>query len=259
MTVLSAEHITVALSGSEILHEASFKVQSGELVGLVGPNGAGKTTMLRAMTRLLAVNSGSIEFDGVPTASMDHEELARRIAYLEQSSASYWPLTVESIVMLGRLPHLGQWRHPSERDWTFVRDAMRDCEVLQFSDRPVNTLSGGEQARVMLARAFATNPEFLLVDEPVAGLDPAHQLSVMDKLLDMVKNGAGVVVVMHDLTLAARYCTRLALMAEGRVVVDDSVEKVLSLEHLADVYGISAHLVDTEYGTLVVPAERLAN
>lgn len=259
MTVLSAEHITVSLSGSEILHEASFKVQSGELVGLVGPNGAGKTTMLRAMTRLLTVDSGSVEFNGTPTESMNHEELARRIAYLEQSSSSYWPLTVESIVMLGRMPHLGQWRNPSEHDWKFVRDAMQSCEVLQFSNRQVNTLSGGEQARVMLARAFATDPEFLLVDEPVAGLDPAHQLSVMDKLLEMVNNGAGVVVVMHDLTLAARYCTRLTLMSEGRVVIDGDVEEVLSIGHLANVYGISAHLVNTDYGMLVIPAERLAN
>ena len=257
MSTLSAHNVSVELAGSSILSNASFSVRSGELVGLIGPNGAGKTTLLRAMIGLLRVQHGTVAYDDVEFDPKHRTELAKNISYLEQNCRSFWPLTVENIVMLGRLPHLRQWQKPSAADYDFVRSAMVACDVEQFSERLVTKLSGGEQARVMLARALATCPHILLADEPVSGLDPAHQLAVMDKLRELADNGTGIVVVMHDLTLASRYCDRMSLLFEGRVVAQGKAETVLTQEQLAKVYGIEAMFNQSEQGTFIVPLKRL--
>ncbi len=257
MSILSAQQLNVSISGNRIVSDASFSVSSGEIVALIGPNGAGKTTLLKAMMGLIKVESGNIYYDSMEIRFNQQYQFARYIAYLEQNSRSYWALSVESIVMLGRLPHLGRWKRPSAEDHQSVRNAMEACDVMQFADRVVTTLSGGEQARVMLARTLATNPHFLLADEPVAGLDPAHQLDVMDKLRDLADSGAGIVVVMHDLTLASRYCDRMTLLFEGRVTADGSSENVLSERHLATAYGIQAVYHDSDHGKFVIPVRRL--
>ena len=257
MSVLQAKSIDVYQGESLILAGTSFAVKSGELVGLIGPNGAGKTTLLRALTGLLPIKTGSIVFNERELERRFRTLIARKIAYLEQNSRSYWPITAENLVMLGRMPHLGQWKRPGRADWDVVHQAMSTCDVLQFKSRSVTNLSGGEQARVMLARALATEPEILLADEPVAGLDPAHQLDVMDKLRERVKYGAGVVVVMHDLTLASRYCNRLVLLFEGRVIAEGDSEKVLSSDLLMRYYGIEAHFGHMDGNSFVVPKRRV--
>ena len=234
-----------------------FSVKRGELVGLIGPNGAGKTTLLRALVGLIPIQKGSVTFNSHGITKGHRFIHAKKIAYLEQSRTKHWPLTVENIVMLGRIPHLGQWKRPSQEDWSIVRNAMKKCDVDQFCSRQITTLSGGEQARVMLARALATEPEILLADEPVAGLDPSHQLNVMDKLRGLVQESAGVVVVMHDLTLAARYCDRLTLLFEGMVFADGPAESVLSSELLRQCYGIEAQIGKSEDGFFVVPRYRV--
>lgn len=257
MSVLQAKSIDVYQGESLILASTSFAVKSGELVGLIGPNGAGKTTLLRALTGLLPIKTGSIVFNERELERRSRTLIARKIAYLEQNSRSYWPITAENLVMLGRMPHLGQWKRPGRTDWDAVHQAMSTCDVLQFKSRSVTNLSGGEQARVMLARALATEPEILLADEPVAGLDPAHQLDVMDKLRERVKYGAGVVVVMHDLTLASRYCNRLVLLFEGRVIAEGDSKKVLSSDLLMRYYGIEAHFGHMDGNPFVVPKRRV--
>ena len=257
MSVLRAHRLNVSIAGNRIVSDATFTVNSGEVVALIGPNGAGKTTLLKAMIGLIRTESGDVHYDNMEIGFNQQYKFAKYIAYLEQNSRSYWSLTVESVVMLGRLPHLGRWKRPSAVDREFARNAMEVCDVLQFADRVVTTLSGGEQTRVMLARTLATNPSFLLADEPVAGLDPAHQLDVMEKLRDLADRGAGIVVVMHDLTLASRYCDRMTLLSDGRVAADGSSETVLSEQHLATVYGIQAVYHDSAHGKFVVPVKRL--
>ena len=257
MSALRTDNLNVSIGGTKILSDASFAVNSSEVVALIGPNGAGKTTLLRAMIGLIKTDSGTVHFDDIEVKYNQQYRFAKDIAYLEQSSKSYWSLSVESIVMLGRIPHLGRWQRPSAADNEAVLNAMEVCDVLQFADRVVTTLSGGEQARVMLARTLATNPNFLLADEPVAGLDPAHQLDVMQKLRDLADSGAGIVVVMHDLTLASRYCDRMTLINEGRVTADGSSESVLSEQHLAKVYGIEAVHHKSSDGHFVIPVRRL--
>ena len=257
MSVLRVNAVRVSQGGTRILNDVSFSVNSGELVGLIGPNGAGKTTLLRTMAGLLSIEQGQAEFNDIEVKASAMPTLAKHVAYLEQGGHSSWPLAVENLVMLGRIPHFKLWQQPTRQDIASVRAAMEACEVLEFTGRRVNTLSGGEFARVMLARALATEPTILLADEPVAGLDPAHQLNVMDKLKALTQQGAGIVVVMHDLSLAARYCNRLSLLFDGRLVADGDADSVLSETNLMQYYEIIAHRASTGHGEVVVPVKRV--
>ncbi len=257
MSLLRAENIKVSRRSHTILAGLSFSVHKGELIGLIGPNGAGKTTLLRALIGLQSIESGRVLFNGEVIDRDQRIGMAKKVAYLEQNSRSYWPLSVENLVMLGRMPHLGQWQRPSAVDWEIVHRVMKTCDVSRFASRPVTTLSGGEQARALLARALATEPEILLADEPIAGLDPAHQLDVMDKLQELAADGGGVVVVMHDLSIAARYCNRLSLIFEGNVASEGDAESVLSAQNLKRCYGIEAFFSKMDDDLVVIPRNRL--
>lgn len=259
MSSLNAIEIDVSRRGRDVLSNTSFSIDTGELVGLIGPNGAGKTTLLRAMTGIQSIEKGTITLDGEDVNRIGQIEIARNVAYLEQGGKSHWPIAVENLVMLGRTPHLEQWQRPSDSDWEIVRQAMANCDVLQFAKRPITTLSGGEQARAMLARALATEPKILLADEPIAGLDPAHQLDVMDKMLELAAQGAGVVVVMHDLSIAARYCSRLSLLFDGQIYSEGTPDSVLSSNVLQHCYGIEAHFGKIDDDLLVIPKRRIRN
>lgn len=256
MTLLSANSVSVSLGDTQILAGLDLGIAAGEVVGLIGPNGAGKTTLLRAMAGLLPLDGGEIRFEGRPLREIGRNTLARSLAYLPQGGESHWAVTVETLVMLGRLPHRGPWGAPSDTDRAAVEQALDACDVAQFRTRPTTHLSGGERTRVLLARALASEPKVLLADEPVAGLDPGHQLDVMEKLRDLAASGAGVVVVMHDLTLAARFCTRLALLHDKRIAAEGSAATVLSPDTLARCYGIRAFHGSADGNTIVVPLER---
>lgn len=182
MSSLTAERLEVSLGGTPVLRGVDFSVKAGEILGVVGPNGAGKTTLLRALAGLIPHTAGNIALDGRAVETLAPQARARRIAYLGQDGTTGWAVTVEILVGLGRLPHLGPWRGLGEADRESVARALAACDLTGLALRPVNRLSGGERARVLLARALAVEPEFLLADEPIAGLDPAHGLQVMDAL-----------------------------------------------------------------------------
>lgn len=205
MSTLSAEAIGVSLAGRRILDRVHVRVASGEVVGLLGPNGAGKSTLLRVLARVLPADEGQVSLDDRRVDTIPADELARSVAYLPQGATCHWPMAVEQVVALGRLPHRRAWAPMSRHDRESVTRAMRTTDVEQFRGRSVGALSMGERARVLLARAVAGEPRILLADEPVAGLDPAHQLEVMAMLTRMAADGAAVMVVLHDLTLAARH------------------------------------------------------
>ncbi len=192
-------------------------------------------------------------------AVLDHDARARALSYLAQDGAAHWAVTVETLVGLGRLPHLGPWRGPSAGDRAAVARALAACDVTNLADRPVDRLSGGERARVLLARALAVEARVLLADEPVAGLDPAHALDVMAVLRARARDGAGVIAVMHDLTTAARHCDRLALLAHGRVIADGPPERVLDDDNLAHAYGIRVHRGTADGQPFVVPVGRIGD
>jgi iron complex transport system ATP-binding protein len=257
MSLINAQDIHHKFGARPVLNGATMEVAAGEVVGLIGPNGAGKTTLLRALAGLLIPDDGIVTLDGQPLNSIPHDARARAVAYLAQGGESNWAVSVETLVGLGRLPHMGPWRGMTADDRAAVTRALTDCDALDLMPRSLNRLSGGERARVLLARALAQEPKLLLADEPVAGLDPAHALDVMAVLRARSRDGAGVVVVVHDLTLAARHCDRLLLIAEGQVLATGTADVVLSDANLASAYGIRAHRGMADGQPYVVPMARM--
>lgn len=251
--LLSAQSVSVELGGRHVLEAVDFSIRSGEMLGLLGPNGAGKTTLLRAIAGLQAIRQGSVSLLGRDIREYEAADRARRMAYMPQGGHCHWPMPVEQVVALGRLPHRAPWAKVPKTDNEAVQRAMDAADVAYLANRATTELSGGERTRVLLARALAVESQLLLVDEPTAGLDPAHQLSVMNVLRARAQSGIGVVVVLHDLTLAARFCDRLLLLNQGRVVADDVPARVLIAENLRKVYAIEAHHLQTDNGMLVVP------
>ena len=217
---IEARAVSVKRGGVRVLDGVDLVVEPGQLVGLVGPNGAGKTTLIRALAGLFRPEAGETLYDGRPPARVPAAERARRVAYLAQSASAEWPLNVEAIVALGRLPHRRAFAGPSAADRDAIARAMREAEIEPLAARSFGALSGGERARVLLARALATEAEMLLADEPVASLDPRHQLRTLELLHGIAARGVGVVVVLHDLSLATRFCDRVLLLDQGRLTLD---------------------------------------
>lgn len=239
-------------SRTAVAPDAERVLETGELVALVGPNGAGKSSLLKALAGLVDA-TGRIDVAGRPLAELGAGSRARRIAYLAQEAAAHWPLRVAELVALGRLPHRAYGQAPGAADREAVAWAMARTGIAELAGRRVDTLSGGEFARVQLARALAVQAPILLADEPVAALDPFHQLQIMAELERYAREDRLVVVVMHDLSLAARYCHRMLLLHEGAVVADGAPADVLRPELLERYYRIEAYVSEYDGQTVVVP------
>jgi iron complex transport system ATP-binding protein len=250
-----ADRLTVTLGGRAVVRDFSAALDGGRLIGILGPNGAGKSTLVRALLGLLP-HDGAVTIDGAPLATLPRATIARRIAYLPQGQTLHWPLTVERLVALGRLPHLAPFSRLSEADRTAIDRAMRRAEVTHLAYRIATELSGGERARTLLARALAVEAPALIVDEPLASLDPAHQIEGMELLRAEADAGALVIAVLHDLTLAARFCDRVLVLDGGTLTADGAPREVLTAELLARVYGISAFFGDAA-NPMLVPLDRL--
>ena len=241
MVMLTLDHVGVRLGRRDVVAGVSAAFAAGTLTGIVGPNGAGKSTLARAMLALIPA-TGRVLLDGADVATTPRAALARRIAYLPQGQTLHWPLTVERLVGLGRLPHLAPMSRISDRDAAAITRAMRRADVIDLRDRIATELSGGERARVLFARALAVEAPALIADEPLASLDPGHQIDVMELMRAEADAGALVIAVLHDLTMAARYCNRLLLIDDGRIVADGAPADVLTPERLRAVYGIDARV-----------------
>ena len=246
---LVARDLAIRLGRRPVLSGIGLDLAPGRLLGLLGPNGAGKTTLLRALAGLVAPASGEIRLDGRPLAAMGREARARRIAALLQGGGVGWPMRVREIVALGRLPHRRAFAGPDAADRAAVARAMGRTDVAHLADRPEPSLSTGERMRVLLARALAVEAGWLLADEPVTALDPAHQLDAMALLRAVARDGAGVVAVLHDLTLAARFCDRIVVLAQGRIAADGPPEEALTDRLLAEAFGVTARLGRAADGT----------
>lgn len=236
---LEAKGISVAIRDKTLVENASLHVSGGELVGLIGPNGAGKSTLLRAMLGIREITSGQMLLDGRDFFAMPRRERASAVSFLPQERRVEWRLPAHDVVMLGRYPHQSGFGGPTPEDRAAVGRALDAVDGHGLRDCPVAVLSGGERTRILLARALAVESPLLLVDEPIAALDPYHQLHVMEILRERAHNGAGILAVIHDLTLAARFMDRLVLMNAGRIIADGSPADVLTAEQLASVYRIS--------------------
>jgi len=257
VSLLEAQGVGVRLGGRDVLRDVDFRLEGGGLVGLIGPNGAGKTTLARCLAGLQPLASGGVRIDDTPLAAWPRHRLARVMAYLPQGAEAHWEVTVEVLVGLGRLPWRESWGVPDGADRAAIDRALRVTELEDFRHRSVRALSGGERARVMLARALAGEPRLLLADEPVANLDPYHRLEVMEHLAALADAGTGVVVVLHDLTLASRFCRRLVLLHEGRVHADGPPLEVVDPVHLRRCFRVEAHLGRLEDGPFIIPTARI--
>jgi len=240
---LIARGIGVEAGGATLVANADLTVAPGELVILLGPNGAGKTSLLRAAIGLTGA-SGSSTLDGQPTVSMPAATRARALSYLPQMRPLAWPARVRDVVALGRFAHGVTLGRLSPRDAKAVDAALVRCDLVALADRATDTLSGGELARVHLARALAAEAPLIVADEPVAALDPRHQHRVMGLLRDFVRGGGGALAVLHDLALAAAYADRLVWMKDGRVVAEGPVRETMTVERIAQVYGVRARVID---------------
>lgn len=226
-------------SRPDFLGPVSLEVRPGECWAIVGPNGAGKSTLLRLMAGLLHPGSGSVTLDGSALSSLSIRDRARRVAFMPQSISQDLDYVARDIVLMGRFPHRSLGLFESSRDLEIAGRAMSQTQTLDLADRSLATLSGGEAQRVHLAAALAQEPGLLLLDEPTASLDLQHQISIFSILTETVTRGArGVVVVTHDVNLAANFCSHVVLMNEGRVVACDAPREVLSREVLEPVYGV---------------------
>ena len=242
--LLQVRGLAAVAAGTTILHELDLQLDAGELVGVIGPNGAGKSTLLRCLAGIDTPSAGTLLLDSAPLVdagtltTTKPAQRARLIAWLEQRPQLHWPLRVEQVVALGRLP----WRSSpgTARDCAAIQHSLARCGLQALRQREFPSLSEGEKLLVNLARVLAVEARVLLADEPTAALDPRQQLRVMDLLQQEAGSGKAVLAVLHDLTLAARYCSRLLLLHQGRIVAQGKAEQVLTSVNLAEVYGISA-------------------
>ncbi|TNE59645.1 MAG: ABC transporter ATP-binding protein [Alphaproteobacteria bacterium] len=251
---IQIQNLSVRLGRAEILRDVSLCLRGGEVLGLIGPNGAGKSTLLRALLGLVDCE-GVVTYDGAPLDEIPLGERARKVAYAPQGAPVHWPLTVETLVGLGRVPHQTPHQPMSAEDQAAVARVLEATDCAHLKDRAVLSLSGGERANVMLARAMAVEAPFLFADEPVASLDPYHQLSVMETLEQEAARGAGVVVVLHDIALALRFCDRLCVLNGGRVAYDGAAKDVPT-ELLESVYRVRVKPQGAETSSFV-PWKRL--
>jgi iron complex transport system ATP-binding protein len=219
------------------------------------PNGAGKTSLLRVCLGLLLPRAGSVQIGGKSIGEIPRQDLARTVAYLPQAAISHWPLEVKRLVALGRVPHLAPLQRLSDDDVDAVEEALDLADVRHLVGRNVHELSGGERARVLLARALAVQAHFLLADEPVAGLDPGHQLEMMAIFREQAHAGTGVIVTLHDLSLTAQYCDRVMVLCDGFIVADGPPDKVLEPGILASVFRIRSKTGDVEGRRYIVPLD----
>jgi iron complex transport system ATP-binding protein len=250
---LTAQGLSVKLSGRAALDDVSLSLSSGHLVALVGPNGAGKTTLLRALAGLVA-SDGAVHVDGEALSSLSLRERARRFAYLPQGHLVHWPLSARDIVALGRYPHgATDPARLTAKDSEAVLRAMQAADVMEFSARRVTELSGGERSRVALARVLAVEAPVILADEPTSSLDPRHQIDVMKTLRAAADGGALVIVVTHDLGLAARFADTVLVLSEGRLVSQGAPIEALSEQVMGEVFRISAYRAEYRREAVIVP------
>jgi iron complex transport system ATP-binding protein len=240
MTSLELKNVGLRYEDRLALTDVSTNFVGGELVALAGPNGAGKSSLLQLLAGLRRPDSGSLDLDGGPLVDLDPGARAKQLAFLPADGRSAWPMSVRRIVALGRVPHLKPLRALSPEDQSAIDEALGRAHVTHLSERSFSTLSSGERARVLIARALATQASILLLDEPTAALDPQHQLSVMEILRAEAARGALVIVAAHALDLVARYADRVILLREGQVVADASAQEALSESRIREVFGVIA-------------------
>ena len=250
--LMTAENISFSYETSPVLKKLSVTIQKQDFLGLIGPNGSGKSTLLKIMGGILKADSGSIQFKQSPLPKINKKQFAQSVSWVSQDHPMVFPFKVSEIVMMGRHPYHSALSFESEEDFDITRRAMETTMTSQFSERYFNEISGGEKQRVMIASALAQNPEMMLLDEPTTALDLKYQIQILNILQNLnSSHNMTLVMAMHDLNLASRYCNRLVLLSDGEIVRDGTPKQVLEKDILEEVYGIEIEL-DTRDGYIMV-------
>ena len=243
--MIEASNITVRFVDRRVLADVSLRVEGGETVALLGPNGAGKTTLLRALNGTVGVQTGEVSLDGTPLGRLSRREIAKSIAVVAQENETKFPVTVLEFILAGRFAHGAAFGWESGDDIAAARRALRSCDLETHGDRMMNELSGGERQRVVLARALAAETSVLLLDEPTANLDLAHQ-GLMFRLVRerCMTTGASAVVITHDLNLASEFADKIVMLKDGKIIATGTPDVVLTRDNLREIYGVDV-LLDT--------------
>jgi len=243
MTEIDVSDLTVSRGGRAILRNVGLRARGGEFIAVIGANGAGKSTLLAALAGLLKPDRGAVTFDGHPIGGLPRMEIARKRAYLPQDPRCEWPISVERLVALGLTPLLPVFGGLSDSHKTRVTEVLTACDLLAQRDQAATTLSGGELARSMLARAPVGDPMILLADEPMEGLDPRHTLETVTRLGALARSGKLVIASVHNLTLAARYATRIVALHQGRIAADGPPGQSLTPDLLRRIFDVDASIL----------------
>lgn len=254
MVVLELRDLDFSYSEQKVLKKVSFSLDGGKLLGIVGPNGSGKTTLLKCINNLLAPDCGEIIVKGVKLSHLNKREVAKKMGFVPQTEEPVFPSTVFDLVLTGRTPH-SSWR-PSSADLSVVSDILRELGLDELALRDVNSLSGGQFRKVLIARGFAQEPELLLLDEPMASLDLCHQLEVLNMLQEWLTKSRGAAVTFHDLNLAAKYCDELIILKEGSVFANGGPE-ILTRDVIEPVYGVEVEVNDGSLCPSITPVKPL--
>jgi iron complex transport system ATP-binding protein len=244
--------LSLTLRDRPVLQDVSGHLQKGKVTVILGANGAGKSSLLSCLAGIRIPDSGSVTLGDQPLLERPPHERARQIGLLPQQADIHWEINVRALVALGRLPHQGRWGTRNPADDAAIAKAMAQTDCTQFADRKALRLSGGEQARVLLARVLAGEPDWVLADEPLANLDPAHQMDAVNCLKDVARAGAGVALVLHDLTQAARIADHVIILNNGRIQAAGTSAEVLTRPQLADAFGVSVHIGKDDQGAPII-------
>ncbi len=258
-SLLQARNVCAGYGMCEVLHDLSFAIQPGEMLGLIGPNGAGKTTLLRVMAGDIAPDMGDLLFQAQPLGALSHRARARTIAYVPSEIELLAAMSVREFVALGRTPYLSGWQRMGARDRAAVHEAMNAVDLAGFEDRDMQALSAGEQQRAMIALGLAQEPTLLLLDEPTAHLDVKHAWQIMELVHDLhASDKVTIVLTTHDLNIASEFCTRLFLMDQGRLAAEGAPSDVLDADRLSAVYDYPVRILpDPDTGApRVLPRRR---
>jgi iron complex transport system ATP-binding protein len=245
--MLAVKDLSFKYKERPVLEDVDLEIRRGEVIGILGPNGCGKTTLLKLLNRNLHPQEGKVLLEGTDLEGMSKRKIARHIAVVPQSNEIRFAFTVRDIVSMGRMPFLDRFQGESAEDMRIVDEAMERTNIKEFADRAINTMSGGERQRVIIARALAQRPEVILLDEPTLHLDINHQFEVLDLVHELSrKEGLTVVIVSHDLPMVVRYCDRIVLIHDHRVHAIGPPEEVLTRENMRTVFNIEAVLTYDE-------------
>ena len=242
MTAISLENVNFAYNGSFRLEDIDLDIEAGDLTGIIGPNGSGKSTLVKLMAGYIAPDSGRVLIDGQPLAWFKRRAVAQKLAVVSQGIHTDFDFTVEEMVSLGRLPHLGRWQSEGPGDSQAIEWALDITRLTDFRQRAYNRLSGGEAQRVMVAQALAQQPEILLLDEPTTYMDMAYQQEMFTLMTRLNQQGITVVAVLHDVNMAALYCKELVAIRGGRIFAKGAAEEVITRENIKEIYGCTVEI-----------------